>query len=86
VTSGSWSNNGSPTVYAATLEVAEVDIVVLDTVSLELKGRVVQEDKILYCADEARRVAFARTRYFDFLPTLEAHTRRFIRRVAEKGL
>ena len=59
VTSGSWSNNGSPTVYAATLEVAEVDIVVLDTASLELKGRVVQEDKILYCADEARRVAFA---------------------------
>jgi predicted nucleotidyltransferase len=71
------------------LEVPDVDLVVLDRASLELRGAVVQEGRLLFSADEPRRVAFevrTRSEYLDFLPTLRAHTRRYLRQVAEQGL
>jgi predicted nucleotidyltransferase len=74
---------------AAASGVAEVDVVVLDTAPLELRGRVVREGRLLYSSDEPARVAFhVRTlsEYFDFLPTLEGHTRRYLRQVARRGL
>lgn len=74
---------------ARALGVADVDLILLDEAPLELRGRVVQEGRVLYSADEARRVAFevlTRSFYFDFLPTLEAHTRRYLRQVAQEGL
>ncbi len=74
---------------ARALGVLDVDVVVLDTAPLELRGRVVQEGKVLFSADEARRVAFevaTRSQYFDFLPVLRAHTRRYLRQVAREGL
>lgn len=74
---------------ARALEVPEVDLVLLDHASLELRGSVVQEGRLIFSADEPRRVAFevrTRSEYLDFLPTLEAHTRRYLRQVAEQGL
>ncbi|MDQ3709635.1 MAG: nucleotidyltransferase domain-containing protein [Actinomycetota bacterium] len=74
---------------ASVLGVGEVDLVVLDGATLELRGRVVQEGRLLFSADESQRVAFevrTRSEYFDYIPTLRAHTQRFLRQVAERGL
>lgn len=74
---------------AGALDVAEIDVVRLDRAGLELRGRVVQEGRLLFSADEPARVAFevkTRSEYFDYLPTLEAHTRRYLRQVAQGGL
>lgn len=74
---------------AAALGVEDVDLVLLDRASLELRGRVVQEGRLIFSADEPRRVAFevrTRSEYFDYLPTLRAQTRRYLRQVASGGL
>jgi|SRR6266542_1528502 len=74
---------------ANALDVPDVDIIVLDRASLELRGRVVQEGRLMYSRDDARRVAFevrTRSEYLDFLPVLEAHTRRYLHQVAREGL
>jgi len=74
---------------AGTLGIADVDLVVLDDASLEIRGRVVQEGRVIFSADEPRRVAFevdTRSRYLDFLPTLRALSRAYLKRVAERGL
>lgn len=74
---------------ADALEASEVDLVVLDDAPLELRGRIVQEGRLLFSDDEPRRVAFetrTRSEYLDFLPTLEEHTRSYLKRVAERGL
>lgn len=71
---------------AQALGVPEVDLVMLEEASLELRGHVVQEGTLVHSADEPRRVAFeARTRseWFDYRPTLEAHTTRWLRQLAE---
>jgi predicted nucleotidyltransferase len=71
------------------MKVAEVDLLVLDRAPLELRGRVIQEDHPIYSSDEPRRMEFevrTRSEYFDFLPTLQEHTRRFLERVAREGL
>jgi len=68
--------------------VPEVDLVDLERAPLLLRGRVLQEGRLLYSADEPGRVAFevrARSEYFDFLPTQRAHRDRFLRRVAAGG-
>jgi len=52
-------------------------------------GRVLEEGRLLYSADEPGRVAFevrTRSEYFDFLPTQRAHRDQFLRRVAAGGL
>lgn len=74
---------------ASVLAVSEVDLVMLDEADLELRGRVVQEGRLIFSADEPARVAFevrTRSEYLDYLPTLRAHTRRYLRQVAERGL
>lgn len=74
---------------AGALGVPDVDLVLLDRASLELRGRVVQAGHLIFSVDEPRRVAFevrTRSEYFDYLPTLQAHTRRYLRQVAERGL
>lgn len=73
----------------AALHVPAVDLVVLNHAPLELRGRVVQEGRLLWSADESARVAFevaTRSEWFDFRPVLLAHTRRYLRQVAERGL
>lgn len=70
---------------ARSLGATEVDVARLDRASLELRGRVVQEGHLLFSANEPARVAFevkTRSEYFDYLPTLRAHTRRYLRQVA----
>ena len=74
---------------ATELAVPDVDVVSLDRVSLELRGRVVQEGELVYSADEPARVAFevrTRSEYFDFLPTLERLQRSYLSHVAEHAL
>lgn len=74
---------------ADALEVTDVDILLLDEASLELRGRVVQEGRPIFSDDEPRRVGFevrTRSEYLDFLPTLKMLTRSYVRRVAERGL
>ena len=71
------------------LGVPDVDLVWLDRASLELRGHVVQEGRLLYSTDEPARVAFevrTRSEYFDFLPALRAAERGYIARVADRGL
>jgi uncharacterized protein len=73
---------------ARALHVSDVDIVALDRASLELRGRVVQEGRRIYSADEPARVAFevrTRSEYFDFLPSLRRLERSYLSRVAERG-
>jgi len=56
---------------AQALEVPAVDLVDLRRAPLVVRGRVLQEGRLLYSADEPSRVAFevrTRSEYFDFLP------------------
>jgi predicted nucleotidyltransferase len=74
---------------AEALHVPDVDLVQLDRVRLELRGRVVQQGRPIYSADEPARVDFhARTlsEYLDFLPTLRRLQESYIANVAAKGL
>jgi uncharacterized protein len=74
---------------AQALQVPAVDLVDLRRAPLWLRGRVLDEGRLLYSADEPGRVAFevrARSEYFDFLPTQRAHRDQFLRRVAVRGL
>jgi len=71
------------------LGVPDVDLIALDRAALELRGRVVQEGRPIYSADEPARVAFevrTRSEYFDFVPTLRTLERSYLARVAERGL
>ncbi len=73
---------------ADALGVADVDLLVLNDAALELRGRVVQEGRPVFVADESRRVGFevrTRSEYFDFLPTLQALTEAYLRRAAGKA-
>lgn len=77
------------TQLAEALGVPEVDLLSLDRARLELRGRVVQEGKLIYSRDEPARVAFevrTRSAYFDYLPTLRRLQDAYLRRVAEHGL
>lgn len=66
-----------------------VDVIDLDRASLELRGRVAETGRLLYSADEVRRVRFevdARMRWVEFRPVLRDATRAYLRRVATEGL
>ncbi len=74
---------------AQALEVPAVDLVDLRRAPLVVRGRVLQEGRLLYSTDEPARVAFevrTRSEYFDFLPTQRALRDHFLRRVAAGGL
>jgi predicted nucleotidyltransferase len=74
---------------AGALGVSDVDLVSLDRARLELRGRVVQEGKLIYSSDEPARVAFevrTRSAYFDYLPTLQRLQHAYLTHVAEHGL
>lgn len=73
---------------ARALGAPAVDLVVLERAGLELRGEVVQRGRLLFSRDEPARVAFevrTRSEYLDFLPTLQAHTRRYLRQTATRG-
>jgi predicted nucleotidyltransferase len=72
---------------ADALGVPDVDLVVLDEAGL--RGRVVQEGRLIYSRDEPARVGFevrTRSEYIDYLPTLRALERSYLARIAEDGL
>ena len=86
---GLYERAGLANQLAEVLGVPDIDLILLDAVRLPLRGRVVQEGRLIYECDKARRVAFeVRTRsvYFDFLPTYLTHVDRYIHQVAERGL
>ena len=67
----------------------EVDVVDLDRAELELRGRVAECGRLLFSADEPRRVRFevdARTRWIEFRPVVAETTKAYLRRVATEGL
>ena len=67
----------------------EVDVVDLDRAELELRGHVAETGRLLYSADESRRVRFevdARMRWIEFRPVVRETTRAYLRRVAAEGL
>lgn len=77
------------TELASAVGVADIDLVVLDRAPLELRGRVVQEGRLIYSVDEPARVSFevqTRSAYLDYLPTLRSLQRAYIAHVAENGL
>jgi uncharacterized protein len=66
----------------------EVDVVDLDRVELELRGRVAERGRLLYSVDEPRRVRFevdTRLRWIEFRPVVAETTRAYLRRVATEG-
>ena len=74
---------------AQALQVPAVDLLDLRRAPLVVRGRVLQEGRLLYSADEPGRVAFevrTHSEYFDFLPTQRALRDQFLRRVATRGL
>lgn len=74
---------------AVPLNVPSVDVVDLLRAPLELRGKVVVDGRLIFDASPPRRVRFeveTRSMWFDYRPTLEAHTRRFLRQVAEGGI
>lgn len=65
----------------------DVDVLILNHSPLALAYRVLRDGLLLYCRDEARRVAFtAKTvsMYLDFKPILERHERAILER-ARRG-
>lgn len=77
------------TQLAEALGAPDVDLLSLDGAWLELRGRVVQEGRLIYSSDEPARVAFeVRTRslYFDYLPTLRELQDAYLTHVARHGL
>lgn len=66
-----------------------VDVIDLDRAGLELRGRVAEQGRRLFAADEARRVRFevdARLRWIEFRPVVGETGRAFLHRVATSGL
>lgn len=66
-----------------------VDVVDLDRATLELRGRVAESGRLMFTADEPRRVRFevdARLRWIEFRPVLRETGRAFLQRVAAEGL
>lgn len=71
------------------LDAPAVDVVVLDRASLALRGRVLTEGRLLWSADDPRRVRFTvetLSRYFDVLPAIREQDRAYIAAVAGEGL
>ena len=67
--------------------VIETDVRAINTLPLELVGRILTEGVLVYCADESRRVAFEvllRKQYFDFLPLIRRHRRAYIESAKRK--
>lgn len=73
----------------AGFDLPKVDLVLLDHASLELRGHVVRDGRLIYSVDEPGRVDFevrTQSEYLDFLPTLKELERSYLERVARHGL
>lgn len=73
----------------AALGFSPVDVRVINTTPLTVRGRIVQEGILLYEGDRARRVAFevnTRKRYFDFAPAARRLRDAFLEHIHQEGL
>lgn len=67
----------------------DVDVLILNHSPLALAYRVLQDGLLLYCRDEAQRIAFTAqivSLYLDFKPILERHERAILERARKGGL
>ncbi len=67
----------------------DMDVRAINEAPLLVRGKIVQEGKLLYQRDKARRVAFevqTRKRYFDFAPTARRLSTAFLNKVHKEGL
>jgi predicted nucleotidyltransferase len=77
----------------ATLEdasgLSEIDVRSLNEAPLSFQGSVLGESILLFCANQARRVAFevaTRKQYFDYQPLADRLRQRMLAHIREKGL
>ena len=71
------------------LEIEEVDVRVINSAPLMVRGEVVTHGILLYSTDEDFRVEFetsTRSAYFDFLPIAAMVRREYFDRLYERGL
>lgn len=76
-------------VLAGELDVADVDLVVLDEAPLELRAAVVVEGRLVVGLDEPRRVAFqveTLSRWGDVAEAVRVQDRAYLSRVAREGM
>jgi predicted nucleotidyltransferase len=74
---------------ATTCGLSSVDVRAINDAPLMVQGRVVQQGRLLYERDRARRVRFevmTRKRYFDFAPVARRLRKAFLEHVREDGL
>lgn len=74
---------------AEALRVGAVDLVILDTAPLDLRGRVLEEGRLLWSGDEPLRVRYTvetLSRYHDVRPSISIQDRAFLGAVARGGL
>ena len=67
----------------------EIDVRVINSAPLMVRGEVITKGVLLYSVDEAFRVEFetsTRSAYFDFMPTATAIREAYFDRLAERGL
>jgi predicted nucleotidyltransferase len=70
-------------------DLISIDVRSINDAPLMVQGRIVQEGKLIYERDHARRVNFevmTRKRYFDFAPTARRLQNAFLDRVHEDGI
>lgn len=69
--------------------ITDVDVRIINTAPLMLRGDVITQGILLYCTDEPFRIAFetsTRSEYFDFLPTAAQIQQGYLDRLLERGL
>jgi uncharacterized protein len=69
--------------------IADVDVRMINTAPLMLRGEVVTQGILLYCTDELFRIEFetsTRSDYFDFLPIAAQIQQGYLDRLYERGL
>jgi len=69
--------------------IADVDVRMINTAPLMLRGEVVTQGILLYCTDERFRIEFetsTRSDYFDFLPIAAQIQQGYLDRLYERGL
>ena len=84
---GAWWGNDAPDSWMVELP-AYVDLVVLDTAPPWLAGRIAMYGRLMFDDDPPARVAWqadTRLTYLDDLPAVDARSREFMDRIAERA-
>lgn len=66
-----------------------IDLRIINQAPLEVKGKILENGRLLFSRDEAKRVDFetsTRNRYFDFLPIANYMHHQFFKHTSREGL